>query len=625
MKLASFDIFDTVLIRKCGKAENIFYLLAHRLYPNDIAKREDFLLWRLTAESNATHKCKGEVSIEDIYTDTNYKGYDEYTAQELVAQEKEIERENLTVNPKVKSLIHQKREAGYTICFISDMYLDSDFLTTILKSEGCLLDGEQLFVSCEQGVRKSTGALYRRVSKLLQPDVWEHYGDNGYSDIKVPRRLGIKAFHIESGFTDAEKSIIEESGAQNDSCALSLLAGLSRAARLSREASDEVAMAADFVAPTYVPYALFLLNTARKRGIKRLYFLSRDSYILMKAVQALSPCDIEIKYLFVSRQSLSLPYLSDATAERFLAITDHKTVYRKYVNPLLCKMGTHREELTKMGITFTYDKIETREQEQDFLQKIFHGNFVPVLRQRAQEARELLLAYFEQEGLFDGTEHAMIDIGWLGTSRLMINQILNESGHRETLFFYCGTRRDVLSSRWGEYISYFPAGQLNTELTALLENYFSASPYPTTIGYRRDEGHLVPIFPTAVSYTNTSIIQTNVIIAKQLITTIASLPFINEKVLYRWACLSLETIYALKVKMDLSPIARCAQFGEEAPARRLSFAELCVAIVIGKEITAMDRVSIYMTCGKWLSTPLLGWYKIVHCIKNTLFQKLIYQ
>ena len=31
-KLASFDIFDTVLIRKCGSPENIFYLLSRRIY-----------------------------------------------------------------------------------------------------------------------------------------------------------------------------------------------------------------------------------------------------------------------------------------------------------------------------------------------------------------------------------------------------------------------------------------------------------------------------------------------------------------------------------------------------------------------------------------------------------------
>jgi len=28
MKLASFDIFDTTLVRKCGSPDNIFYLLS---------------------------------------------------------------------------------------------------------------------------------------------------------------------------------------------------------------------------------------------------------------------------------------------------------------------------------------------------------------------------------------------------------------------------------------------------------------------------------------------------------------------------------------------------------------------------------------------------------------------
>lgn len=32
MKLVSFDIFDTTLVRKCGAPENIFYLLANRIF-----------------------------------------------------------------------------------------------------------------------------------------------------------------------------------------------------------------------------------------------------------------------------------------------------------------------------------------------------------------------------------------------------------------------------------------------------------------------------------------------------------------------------------------------------------------------------------------------------------------
>lgn len=625
MKLASFDIFDTALIRRCGKPENIFYLLSHRLYPDDVAKQEDFLLWRIKAERAAIDRYRHEVMLTDIYDDPDLDGFNEYSKDELVAIEKEVEADNLIANVMVKALISQKRDAGYTICFISDMYLDNDFLSTILIREGCLLVGEQIFVSCEQGMRKSTGALYGFVKKQLYPDLWEHYGDNRQSDVKIARKVGIKATCINSGFTNAERRLLKEKTQQRDKYSLSLLTGLSRAARLSDSPSAEVTLAADFVVSTYIPYALFILRTARERGIRRLYFLSRDSYILMKTVQVLSPNDIELRYLFVSRQSLLLPYLAEPTAERFLEVMDHKTVYRKHVDILLHKLGTERNELQEISITFDYNHIATRDQEQDFLHKIFDEAFVPVLQQRAQKERQNLLAYFEQEGLFDGTENAMVDIGWLGTSRLMINRMLRETGHCETLFLYFGIRNDVLPTNYGRYITYFPAGQLSTESTVLLENYFSASPYPTTIGYRHDEGCIVPIFPIGTFYTETSIIRANVGVMESLMPIIASMKFIREEILYQWAALSIDSIISLKSEMDLSPVAQCSGFGKEPLARRLTFVELCSAVLLGNDITALDRMSIYMTCGKQLRSSLLKCHKTIHHIKNLIFRKYIYK
>lgn len=50
MKLASFDIFDTTLIRKCGVPENIFYLLSKYLYPENPILQNSFFLWRREAE-----------------------------------------------------------------------------------------------------------------------------------------------------------------------------------------------------------------------------------------------------------------------------------------------------------------------------------------------------------------------------------------------------------------------------------------------------------------------------------------------------------------------------------------------------------------------------------------------
>ena len=70
MKLASFDIFDTVLLRTCGKPDNVFYLLAKVLYPTDHCMQKAFLMWRQQAENLARvrHQNK-EVNIQAIYDD----------------------------------------------------------------------------------------------------------------------------------------------------------------------------------------------------------------------------------------------------------------------------------------------------------------------------------------------------------------------------------------------------------------------------------------------------------------------------------------------------------------------------------------------------------------------------
>ena len=60
--LVSFDIFDTVLIRRCGKPDNIIVLLSLYLFPNDRAKQEAFIVWR--------RNCTG-FTIEDFYSKAN--------------------------------------------------------------------------------------------------------------------------------------------------------------------------------------------------------------------------------------------------------------------------------------------------------------------------------------------------------------------------------------------------------------------------------------------------------------------------------------------------------------------------------------------------------------------------
>lgn len=607
MKLASFDIFDTTLIRKCGLPDNIFYLQAKRLYPENPAKRDDFFAWRCNAEQQAIEVKKDRnLSLFDIYTCKDIQGFNEYSVQQLIALEKCIEEENLIANPAIRQTIKDMRTAGYQICFISDMYLDSAFLSKQLKDKGCLQDGEQIFVSCEAKARKSDGTLYAQVRNELNPEEWIHYGDNKHSDVKTPKKFGIKAVLVDTTFSKAETRILAKAKNFRQRNEMSVLAGYSRACRTKGNNNSFTVIAADYVAPAYIPYVKFVLEQAKKNDIKQIYFLSRDSYVLLKAAQKMSKeyRDIELKYLFISRKSLMLPYLIDMSQADFLEALDKKTVMRKKVSSLLSLLGIDDRMLEEHHIAFPYKKITTKRQEADFLSKIFDSSLTPLLKQMSAKRHALLIEYFAQEGLLSNQKSAMVDVGWLGTSRLMINSILRRVGYKDVLFYYFGIRGDVLHTQYGEYITYFHAGQLTTEATALIENYFSASPYPTTIGYKKgSDDQIIPLFPEGKRYEETEITKANIQAVERLSEALSQVNA-DETLLFTWSSLALDSISSLKDKIDLTAFLSSADFDTTSFVRKLSLKELFVLVCAGKQVTAFDKASMQVTAG-WCILPIL--------------------
>ena len=621
MKLASFDIFDTTLIRRCGKPENIFYLMAERLYPDDKVAQDSFVEWRKRYPGELQRQIKGrEVMLEEIYSQQSTVNSQQsifyrqrlkdrwFNSQQLVEMEKGIESENLMVNPAVKAVIDRYRNEGWQIAFISDMYLDSQFLREVLRREGCFCDGDLIYVSCECGARKDLGTMYDFVRQELKPEEWKHLGDNRRSDVVMAKKKGVDATWVDTTYTDAECGDV--------------LGGYQRAVRIALGDNLFVRMAADFVAPVYVPYIFWIVNRLQitdnipltpvgsspnlgeqfgslRSMVRKLYFLSRDSYVLMKGVEQLHDYfpDVELHYLFLSRRSLFLPYLAcDVSAEQMLSVMDKKSLYGKKVDGLLVLLATNRDELRQWNIEFDYSKIRNRADEVDFLDKIFNGGYVSVLRERASEAKELLVKYFEQEGLLSGDSCDMVDVGWLGTSRLMVNKILDSVGARRVRFFYYGVRGDVFGEECGEYATYFQAGELTTAATALIENYFSASPYPTTVGYAKSSESVIPLFPNGEKFCESEITKANCD-AVALLTKWVYEAGLSEETLRAWACRQMQDIVTLSKKIDLSPFEVTSDFDSDSFVRRMTMKELFLFVCLGANITAFDKASLCLSVG----------------------------
>ena len=625
MNLASFDIFDTVLLRKCGEPNNIFTLLAQYLYPFDEDKRNDFVAWRKRAPLKMLKQCKKtELNICDIYSDTDVQAYDEYLPEEIAQKEIEIEKENWVINPEIYDIIKKKRNAGYDIAFISDMYIDKTNIYDFLARNGCAEKEDHIFISCEVQARKDNGALFDYVRALLKPQMWEHYGDNKNSDIIQARKKGIEAHHIKTEFNSLEMKLCKAAHSSSGIGELSILAGISRAVRIQHKKDSFAAIAANYVASAYIPFVIDTIEKAKKEGIKTLYFLSRDSYILQKIAESLPPSGIEYKYLFASRRSLMRSFLSEGNADDYISIADRQTLIGRKIDHLLWQLQISEEILKKRyGIGFSYKRITCKEEEKDFINKIFNSRFTNDFKNEAKENLRTLLEYLKQEGLTDSKKSAIVDVGWLGTSRYMINAILRRNGFSPIKFIYYGTRSDVYNYRFGAYSSYITTGILNTSITSIIENYYSASPYPTTVGYVYEGDGIKPQFPKGQEIAFSKIVLSNVEITKYITKEICKFKINNTTALKKWAEITLTSISDLSDKPDISPFAYSKDFDEECFVKKMGVSEIIKYAFMGKRITHFDQASVAYTLGYQFLPILVKLHKFTSRIRGIIFRRFI--
>ena len=201
IRVISFDVFDTLLLRPFWKPTDLFDFLnweaTELLCAEDIIR---FSEYRKDAERRARIRAaaRGEedVTLQEIY---DVLGEEDFFSKDVLStlQEKELALEErfCYVRKSAKELAEYAVAAGKRIVAISDMYLPADFLAELLKKNG-LPKFERIFVSSEAKLSKRTGHLYQHALDTLgiRRDQLIHIGDNLVSDVKAPRKMGIKAF-----------------------------------------------------------------------------------------------------------------------------------------------------------------------------------------------------------------------------------------------------------------------------------------------------------------------------------------------------------------------------------------------------------------------------------------------
>lgn len=305
--LFSFDIFDTCLVRLCGEPENMIEVLSYKVAELIELKSTNHHitsehLRRLFVE--ARRNAGGQ--LNNVYQQIAQTFPLPCSPTEMIQLELETEREMLVPVLETLELVNKLRAKG-EIAFISDMYLPTDFLRDRLSALGFFREGDRIYVSDDLNAWKRDGSLYRLVHK--KEDVpyknWHHYGDNRRSDVRIPRRLGIRSHCINYGYIHYEKQWLGRPSLSDKS--LSMMAGLSRAIRLSVKADhDQSAFVADISAPLQCIWMSHVLQDAKRRGIEKLFFCARDVHSAFRVARTLKSRltefkDIETTYFFTSQ------------------------------------------------------------------------------------------------------------------------------------------------------------------------------------------------------------------------------------------------------------------------------------------------------------------------------------
>lgn len=309
-EVISFDIFDTLLMRKVFSPADVFEILQKQMGDR---LSFDFAKARIDAETKLLKD--GVPDLDQIYAFLK----DAYQLPDALISElkiRELQIEDIVLCPreKMKRIFQWCLENGKKVYLVSDMYLTGKQLQIILKKHG-ITGYAELFVSCDYGRTKEKG-LFQMVFQKEPGKKWLHIGDNKKADIVAAEKWGVDTFYIMSAHEMFENSLHRELLIYGKTLQERIMLGLYSCKLFNDpfclyrtdgkpEISENKSAAYLFVAPCLASFIIWLYNRTTD---SRILFGARDGYLLQKIYQKL--CEVkrispaENVYLWISRYSI---------------------------------------------------------------------------------------------------------------------------------------------------------------------------------------------------------------------------------------------------------------------------------------------------------------------------------
>lgn len=508
----SFDIFDTLVNRPFMQPADLFDFMARQAESIINRQEIDFRLERKIAEraafENAVANGRGEIKISEIYELLRRKlKLTKKKSNQLMELEKSLEVKLMSQRESGYRAFQLAKALGKRIILVSDMYLPREVIENILDKCG-YNEFEKLYLSSEVGMKKHSGKLYDYVLSDLNilPSTVLHIGDNLVGDVQRSKSRGIKPFHLVHSLERFKSTSSYILPWQRDEDRHSLDWQIILACvghkfcnnpylperKGTLFGGDPWRLGYYGMGPLLLAYVKWLLHSATRDGIERLYFLSRDGLVIKRAYDLLASCypnAPKSTYLYCSRRSVNLAKASNSKHLMDLIDVDYSHKMR-LVDLLQNRFGLeiNADILKTLAESGWNQESRITSNDRPEIKKLI-SLLSPHILKVANDERKHYLKYLADTGIYGAGKVAIVDIGYAGTMQ-------------ESLFILSEEKKSID----GYYLITF-----RQALSRIEKKGLKASGFLANFIDRHDTHHPfckhVPLYETLFSASETSFIR----------------------------------------------------------------------------------------------------------------------
>lgn len=427
-EVISFDIFDTLIMRKVYLPTDIFHIVERKLRSE---LGENFTFFEIRKK---TASVCDNATIDEIYDEIEKtQNWDCELTKKVKQCEIDVEKQFIVPRKDVIMLYNAIKDSK-EVYFISDMYLTKNILAGILEKCGIIIPEDKIIVSCDYKRSKEDGSLWEYYAEnLIGGRKALHIGDNEKTDGELPNRYGIDSYTIWSAEKMLQASSIANIVPDISKLYSSIYVGMLETKLLNSpfalhetkgKISFENELAAGYCLLGGLAFVFFrwLLKKAKEDRVKQLVFFAREGYFLTELFK--DYCWLagekevpQVTYLEISRRAVMVAAIQDL--KDVYEVAEYFPYTGNLKDFLKDRFGVIIDDRRLEEIDYKYAK-----ENKPILQEVLKKYEKEILSEASRE-RHNYLTYLEKMKI--STDFAVIDSQLYGAAQYYLGKLLGKN------------------------------------------------------------------------------------------------------------------------------------------------------------------------------------------------------